>query len=375
MTKKLATMPFGSVIVDDAWKEKYGNIVRGSSLPSLKSRKSYPKKHPMIDAFSGHYSIPECLPDWWISMCESMNRSGSEHAYLSYQLMNVTAKEFISGQIDENVWKGFRQSMRSEARKKYPQSPKIGGILASIPDNDNLSRYNSRGSDTECELVISNKIEDMIYMSNGQNWTSCQHFLSGGYRNRLEGNLADPYSTIACVVKKGDDIQSFDVDNMNESGNPTGTIIARVVVRVVHSILDMEPMLYLDRPYGNNETCIRNMLCSIIALCKSKDIDCFASSHIKNYIGYDKVNNSLPVFGYPIKLDDVRSHPYMDSLEIDSLSYGESSVFYYKSSSVGIVDMDKVNYDVPQKLEDVTTAIAVNDKTAVTIEEKDDANV
>lgn len=352
------TYPFGSLEITQEWKNTYGHIPY-YAIPNNSERDSYPKKHPLLQRLEGAYQLKAAIPTSWHS---AVRYTLPDSNPLFYQLTHLTLEEYMDGKIQEDVWKSFRNSMRPDDRRQYPQSPKIGTILDSLPEHSRISRvFNDRGAYSGQRLIITSLPECFIYMSNGNGWTSCQHYSQSGYSRSIEGNIIDPYVGLAMVV------------NDKAMINGKDTIEARAVIRIMHTYEDMDPLLIVDNIYKNNDFAASSLRVSLAALLHSEAIpSAFVHNPSDISLLLDDTTDMTTVLSYPVNYTTARDKCYQDVFsEVRNLPSG-TTVFTGGSYGLRTEDSLFTGMHVPTKIEGAVYMQVEPDTTYINGYEHDD---
>lgn len=166
-------------------------------------------------------------------------------------------------------------------------------------------------------LSIKHNPKDILNISISRFYTSCQHLYSGGYRDRVIGNVFDPNSIPAYLIFDTP-IKDSDGDLISEQ-----LPLTRAFIR---SMDNTKPVLYFDRPYPDR---MESVLYSLI----------------EKYSG-NKSSNNLDIGNYifspdiPSELFDKLNTPYMDRLSLNKIPYiGINTKTLYLSKNY---DWDKI---------------------------------
>lgn len=227
--------PYGTFPIDPTFAAWYAEDYRYAidyPLPDC-----LPYHHPLLRQISGEYPLPYTLPPWWPTCVEQV-----DFALLKPLLAATSAQEFRAGCIEQARWKAFRDTLSEAERRALPSSPKLG-MLVRGQEWVWSSRFEDRGPTTtpdQLTLTISTQPLDFLYMSNGDSWTSCQHFATGCEKHRLPGNFYDTGVAIATVHLP------------NKSVRDAGAILTRTTLRILFH--EGRPVIALGQTYHNNET-------------------------------------------------------------------------------------------------------------------------
>lgn len=235
MTTSSTTCPFlyGSFPVDSVFSDHYQDTYsRASSYPLPEM---LPYHHPLLSSLEGVYPFQNTLPPWWQECVAQVKLER-----LKPLLATLSAREFREGCIDPPRWKALREALPEEERRQLPSSPKLAFLLAGT---DWSGRFGTRGSTVtpdQLNVVVSTKPLDFLYMSNGRDWRSCQHFSDGCENYKLPGNFYDTNVAVAMVLAP------------NTCVGEDTSVLARTTLRVFRS--QGQLVLTIGRTYHNNET-------------------------------------------------------------------------------------------------------------------------
>ena len=227
------TFPYGAFPVDASFKACYTrdySEARRYPLPEY-----LPHHHPLLRHLEGTYSLAYTVPPWWPSCVEQIKPD-----LLKPLLASLLPQEFRLGCIEQSRWKRFRETLSERERSLVPPSPKLGILVG---NTDWCYRFVDRGSATtpdQLTLTISTRPLDFLYMSNGKDWTSCQHFREGEQNERLPGNFYDTNVAIATV-------RSPEAEAQDDA-----SILARTTIRLFHH--ETRDVVGIGWVYHNNET-------------------------------------------------------------------------------------------------------------------------
>jgi hypothetical protein len=221
-------------------------LARAYPLPA-----TLPRKHPVLEQLCTRMVLSDALPPWWQ---ESLKKHS--HRCVAEVLSTLTVDEFRQGVIEEQRWRAFKARHAQICAwgwcdQPLPPKPRIALLL--LPSWEKW--FAVRGSSQtpkQMELVIGSTPDLFINMSNGDSWSSCQHYQHGSLRFRLPGNFFDPGVIMALLHARGDDLWR------------EGAILARTTLRLTCTARG-EELVVLGKIYGNNQTCELRMLASLIA--------------------------------------------------------------------------------------------------------------
>lgn len=206
----------------------------------------------------------------------------------------------------------------------FPTLPVDAGLFTSgdISRLVSKSREDFSGEDYRVEvdvygrdmfLSIQHKAKDILNMSISRFYSSCQNLYTGGYREKLLGNVFDPNSIPAFLI--------FDSSIYNNKGELISETLplTRMMIRNIESFDNKkEPQIFFDRAYPDR---MKEVF--------SKLIEKY-SNNIENY----ESGNYLFTPDLPDEESGNLSTPYMDRLSVEVGKYiGVNSTKIYLSSS------------------------------------------
>lgn len=263
----------------------------------------FPLKHPAYTALAGSFECSRDFPNWWSTLIELSPYP------IKYFLPSITVEEFFAGIVDSDRWKLFRTFLPTEQKKLIPQSPKIGGMLT---DNPYETHFNSRGAigGTTFQVHITDRPEDLFFMSNGSGWSSCMS-RTGSYSSGLKSVMFDPSTSMAYVLDTG-----------KESLSSMNAIIARALLRVMHVPGDNTPYVVVDKVYGNDAAIQGKLPGAIMDYALSKGFQAGASYNrtgptAVSLIGYVSSSPATWNWGYM----DTFSYMYENTVTVDSQEF------------------------------------------------------
>lgn len=187
-------------------------------------------------------------------------------------------------------------------------------------------------------LSIQHKATDILNMSISRFYSSCQNLYSGGYREKLLGNVFDPNSIPAFLL--------FDSSIHNERGEHISDIlpVSRMMIRNIESFDDKkEPQIFFDRAYPDR---MKDLFGKIIEK---------YSGNVENYTGGDYL------FTPDLPEEESIPTPYMDRLSLRAGKYiGANATKMYLS---GTYDWSKVKISPKAKIKEIiieTTSLPEN---------------
>lgn len=164
-------------------------------------------------------------------------------------LSSISAHEFRTGCIEQARWKTFRESLASEPRHLLPASPKIAALVEQTAWTTSFANRGPVDTAESFSLVISTHPQDFLFMSNGRDWRSCQHFSTGCENHQLPGNFYDTNVAVALVLLP------------NTSVGEEESVLVRTTLRIF--LHQEQPLVTIGRTYHNNETLALLLLCKL----------------------------------------------------------------------------------------------------------------
>lgn len=166
----------------------------------------YSPRLPRLAQLFGVYPIEFSLPSWWKELVIELQARNLEEPLIEL-FRGATSKEFRVGQFETRRHKELRSQL-SESAKRLISSPRIGKFLLKLfgVNHPFMVSFNNRGDKLrEKEIVITGDPWDIVTMATrGKSWTSCQDYLTGGYRQQVWANLSDSGMAIVYVRTRGD---------------------------------------------------------------------------------------------------------------------------------------------------------------------------
>jgi hypothetical protein len=230
-----ALFPYGTFSVDPICSERFKQDYSNSDAYTFSLPQNLPYHHPLLRRLEGVYPLESTLPPWWPACIAQV-----EPALLKPVLASASLHEFRTGCLKPSRWQALRTSLSSTERSQLPHSPKIAALVEST---DWSGRFQNRGPvDTpeQLTLVVSTQPLDFLYMSNGREWQSCQHFRDGEENHRLPGNFYDTGVAVAFILSPQTHIED------------EASVLARTTLRVF--CLQGQTVLTIGRVYHNDET-------------------------------------------------------------------------------------------------------------------------
>jgi hypothetical protein len=177
-------------------------------------------------------------------------------------------------------------------------------------------------------LSIQHKAKDILNMSISKFYSSCQNLYTGGYREKVLGNVFDPNSIPAFLL--------FDSNIHNNKGEHISDFlpVSRMMIRNIESFEEgKDSQIFFDRAYPDR---MKELFEEIIEK---------YSGNIENY----KEGNYL--FTPDLPSDETINPPYMDRLGIDKGQYvGVNATKMYLSASY---DWSRVKISPKAKIKEV----------------------
>lgn len=259
-----------------------------------------PIRHPILTQLDGDYPVKPILPSWWTDMLLNSKLD----FYHKLVLGTITPEEYVDGKVAQQTIKALRAVVPNDIKKVVPASPSIAKWMDGL-DSSYVKAFNDRGTPgDERVLRITSQPEDIFYMSNGLGWTSCQHWNGSSYAEQLLGTLYDHTVGMAVFIPKSKDVQMASL-----RGDHNGVLEARLLMRVVHIVGSVNPVIMLDRTYGTDsgiQKALRRHVCTL--LCTMNIPHCVGYT---STVGYDTTNTvETDIIAHP---DTVRDS-YHDTL-------------------------------------------------------------
>ncbi len=225
--------PYGTTPVDPALTAHYEGDYSDSDDYPLPAH--LPVHHPMLTRLEGIYPLTYTLPPWWLTCVAEV-----EPPTVRPLLASLSPQEFRTGCLDPSRWKAFRERLTPEERRLVPGSPKLAAF---VEGTSWLSHFQDRGAaeiPEQLSLLITTRPLDFLYMSNGRDWRSCQHYRDGAENHRLPGNFYDTGVALAMVLVPG------------TSSADAHAVLVRTTLRVF--FLNHMPVVVIGRTYHNHAT-------------------------------------------------------------------------------------------------------------------------
>lgn len=177
-------------------------------------------------------------------------------------------------------------------------------------------------------LSIQHKAKDILNMSISKFYSSCQNLYTGGYRDKVLGNVFDPNSIPAFLL--------FDSNIHNKNGEHISDFlpVSRMMVRNIESFeKDKEPQIFFDRAYPDR---MKDLFGEIIEK---------YSGNVENY------TDGRYLFTPDLPGEESIATPYMDRLGLEQGQYiGVNANKMYLSASY---DWSKVKISPKAKIKEV----------------------
>lgn len=304
MTKDIV-FPYGTFPVDEAFRGRYIQDYSEASRYPLPTH--FPAHHPLLTQLEGTYPLEQALPPWWPACVSQVSPE-----VLRPLLSSISGHEFRTGCIEQARWKAFRDALSHEQRREFPSSPKIAAL---VEHTGWASYFGSRGpTDTPDQLsvVISTHPRDFLYMSNGHEWHSCQHFFNGSENHHLPGNFYDTGVAVVMVLVPNTNVET------------EASVLVRTTLRVFPS--PGNTLVIIGRTYHNNETLAVLLLYKLAEifdtqkLCWGFMLDVNARSYCQEgFLGpalAERLKLSVSVDSEPVWLPRGWYPPYVDGGEV-----------------------------------------------------------
>ena len=177
-------------------------------------------------------------------------------------------------------------------------------------------------------LSIQHKAKDILNMSISRFYSSCQNLYTGGYRDKVLGNVFDPNSIPAFLL--------FDSDIHNNRGEHISDFlpVSRMMIRNIESFQESkETQIFFDRAYPDR---MKDLFAEMIQK---------YSGNIENY------TEGRYLFTPDLPSEESLSTPYMDRLGLEQGQYiGVNATKMYLSGSY---DWSKVKISPKAKIKEV----------------------
>ena len=225
--------PYGTFPIDPVFHEQYAQDYSRAAFYPLPN--DLPHHHPLFKGLEGTYPLAYRLPPWWPSLV-----AGIEPDLLKPLLASISPHEFRTGCVEHARWKTLREALSEEERRHLPTSPKLAALVEHTEWSLEFGQRGAADTSDQFTLVISTQPQDFLYMANGKEWRSCQHFRDGCENEHLPGNFYDTGVAVAMVLLPGANVRD------------KASVLARTTLRVFHH--DQQMVVALGRTYHNNET-------------------------------------------------------------------------------------------------------------------------
>src|SRR5579875_2186389 len=312
--------PYGTFPVDPEFSTYYTQDFSDARFHPLPDH--LPSHHPLLRSLEETYPFNDALPPWWPTCVSQV-----EPEWLRPLLASVSIREFRTGCIEQARWKAFRQSLSEEQRHALPSSPKIAAF---VERTDWRLFFWDRGpEDTpdQLRLVISTRPLDFLYMSNGREWRSCQHFKNGCENYRLPGNFYDTNVAVAMVLP------------LNANVRDEASVLVRTTLRVFP--WQRQTFVVIGRTYHNNETLALLLLDRLAHLFDARELswgfiaEVNALSYCQNgFLGPElrcRVDQEIFVESEPCWFPESWDVPYVDGGSKEWIhDWGEERDGYYR---------------------------------------------
>ena len=177
-------------------------------------------------------------------------------------------------------------------------------------------------------LSIQHKAKDILNMSISRFYSSCQNLYTGGYRDKVLGNVFDPNSIPAFLL--------FDSDIHNNRGEHISDFlpVSRMMIRNIESFQESkETQIFFDRAYPDR---MKDLFAEMIQK---------YSGNIENY------TEGRYLFTPDLPSEESLATPYMDRLGLEQGQYiGVNATKMYLSGSY---DWSKVKISPKAKIKEV----------------------
>lgn len=339
--------PYGTFPPDDMFRERYTQDYSRASRYPLPERLPY--HHPLLRRLEGTYPFNDALPPWW-GECVAQVKQPLARPLLAA----LSVREFRQGCLEQSQWKALRDRLSEEERRRLPTSPKIAALIAETGWSQHFLDRGPVETPAQLSLVISTHPRDFLYMSNGREWRSCQHFYDGCENQRLPGNFYDTGIAIAMVLA------------LHTSVEKREAVLARTTLRVFP--FQGRTVVAIGRTYHNNTTLAFLLLYQLAHL--------FDRSHLPwgflvgvNSLTYcedgslgtalcERLDQEMDVQSEPYWLPHMWYEPYVDGGDREWERDGESTCGEYDRTQLNATVMLMHPRSFPQTLAPMRYALS-----------------
>ena len=238
--------PYGVFPVEDTFRLRYTTDY--SQAPRYPLPAILPQHHPLLQLLEGTYPLDDQPAPWWPSCVAEVDPR------LRMMFSTISTREFRDGCLDASRWKQFRQTLPSyHEREVFPMSPKLAPLLENTTWCLPFTQRGASDTPAHLRLLLSCSPLSALYLSNGHQWKSCQHFRTGEYNECLVGNFYDTGVATAMVLAPQTNVWD------------EGAVLARTTLRVFGD--QGRSWIAIGQTYHNNETLALLLLCQLAALC------------------------------------------------------------------------------------------------------------
>lgn len=237
--------PYGVFPLDDVFRTRYLTDYSKASCYPLSD--VLPHHHPLLSRLEGSYPLPDRLAPWWPDCVAQI-----EHPALRALLSTLSPQEFREGAVAPLRWKQFRQTLSESEREIMPNSPKLAPMLECTDYTSWFAWRGPKDTSAQLNLLITSSPLYALYLSNGADWKSCQHFQSGEFNSCLVGNFYDTGVAMVMVLAPQTNIWE------------SGAVLARTTIRVFAN--QGYPCIGVGQTYHNNNTLAFVLLSQLAAL-------------------------------------------------------------------------------------------------------------
>lgn len=332
----LTSYPYGKIVLRSDFEDSvdYTDYIREHPFTA---EYAIQERHPFLRSLEGAFPVSAMLPGWWKNVLEDESLTFEKRLILQ----TVNGENFRDGKVSENRLKSLRAVLDVEEKKTIPSSPSIAKWLQGTQW---YGLFNERGKkDSNLELRITTRPEDIFYMSNGAGWTSCQHYKYGDMNNHLAGAMHEPFLAMAYLIGK-DEIISGGIGTRHD-----GTIAARSLLRMVFIEGSDVPSILIDRIYGTDSGTIDKFLTLLEDHFKRQNI-----SHCRGRSSYDYCEAlyvASPMFAIPYRV----GLSYLDTMSQSTHNmHGNTSYYrlacraHFRSQDPAVLSLsefERVNID------------------------------
>ncbi len=269
------SFPYGTIPVDPELLSCYRRDYSDADNYPLPAR--LPVHHPILTRLEGTYPLAYTVPPWWPACVAQV-----QPAVLRPVLDALSPQEFRSGCLEHGRWKAFRERFSPDERRLLPSSPRLTTLLEHSPWQFSFQDRGPTDTPDQLSLVISTRPLDFLYMSNGRDWRSCQHYQDGSENHRVPGNFYDTGVALAMILVPG------------TSSADAQAVLVRTTLRVL--FIDHMPLVVIGRIYHNHATLAVLLLARLAGLLDAQEIPWGFLDHVNSLdlCWYKHLGEGLP---------------------------------------------------------------------------------